>query len=357
MAHILIMTLSILILSLSNGVEARQDIRVLILNEAPRVTIESDWGFEIPQGLDSNKIIIEENGIDHNPFRVIPRGDYLILNGKRYRGGLEIRKGDKGLYVINELDLEDYLKGVVPQEIDHRWDLEALMAQAIVARTYALYYMKENQGKEYHLDSSIMNQVYNGMDGERFRTTYAVMETEGIVLTYEGKVIEAFYHKSCGGHTEDSRDVWAKDAPYLRGVECLEKGEVWERTIRLREIEEALKRDGNPVGKVLRVEIASTSNTGRVTYLRISVKNGASNGSLFIKGNDFRRLLGYTRVPSANFRIEDNGEEIKLYGKGAGHGVGFCQIGAKEMAGQGKDFREILRHYYTGIEIGNLGDL
>jgi stage II sporulation protein D len=349
--------LMLLFFILSSEVEARDNIRVLIMDNAPSVTIESPWGFDLPQGLDSNMIKIDKDGIRSNPLRITPIGDYLVVNGKKYRGSVEIRKSDKGLYVINDLNMEDYLRGVVPQEIDHRWDMEALKAQAVVARTYALYYMKENQGKEYDLDSSIMSQVYNGMDGERFRTTYAVMETEGFVLTYEGKVIEAFYHASCGGHTENSGDVWSKDAPYLRGVECSGTFQTWEKGITFAEIEEALRKDGITIGKVIKLEVAATTNTGRVSYLRIDIRNGNGNKPLYIRANDFRRIFGYTRIPSANFRIEENGEEIKISGKGAGHGVGFCQFGAKEMAEMGKGFREILKHYYKGIEIGSIRDL
>jgi len=205
--------LILLIFILSREVEARDNIRVLIMDDVLSVTVESPWGFDLPQGLNSNSIEIGMDGVKSNPLKITPIGDYLILNGKKYRGGIEIRKSEKGLYVINDLDIEDYLKGVVPQEIDHKWEMEALKAQAVVARTYAFYYMKENKTKEYDVEASIMNQVYNGMDGEKFRTNIAVIETEGIVLTYKGKVIEAFYHASCGGHTENSGDVWAKDAP------------------------------------------------------------------------------------------------------------------------------------------------
>lgn len=357
MSRIILNVFLLTALLLSKEVEARENIRVLIMVDIPSVTVESPWGFDFPQGLNSSSITVDKEEIRSNPFRITPVGDYLILNGKRYRGSIEVRKDEKGLYVINDLNIEDYLKGVVPQEIDHKWDMEAIKAQAIVARTYALYYIKENSVKEYDLDSSIMSQVYSGMDSERSRTTLAVIETEGIILTYEGKVIEAYYHASCGGHTENSGDVWSKDAPYLRGVECPETSQPWEKRITLGEIESALRKDGMTIGRVVRVEISSTTDTGRVSYLKIHLKNGGLSEPLYIRANDFRRIFGYTRIPSTNFRIEGNGDEIKLSGRGAGHGVGFCQFGAKELSERGKVFKEILKHYYKGIEIGNLGDL
>lgn len=357
MTRILIGSILLIFLFLSNETEAKDNIRVLIMEDVPSVTVESPWGFDLPQGLNSNRVEIDREGVKTNPLRVTPIGDYLILNGKKYRGNIEIKKGEKGLYIINALNIEDYLKGVVPQEIDHKWDMEALKAQAVVARTYALYYMKENRNKEYDLEASIMSQVYNGMDGEKSRTTISVIETEGIVLTYDGKVIEAFYHASCGGHTENSGEVWSKDAPYLRGVECPEPGQPWERRITLGEIETALRKDGINPGRVISAEIASTTGTGRVGYLKIFVINGGVNEPLYIRGNDFRRIFGYTRIPSAYFRLNGSGDEIRITGKGAGHGVGLCQFGAKELAERGRGFKEILRHYYRGIEIARVRDI
>jgi stage II sporulation protein D len=345
--------LILLIIILSGEVEAGDNIRVLIMENTPSATIESPWGFDLPQGINSNRIDIDKERIKYNPYKITPIGDYLILNGKKYRGSIEVRKGEKGIYIINDLNIEDYLKGVVPQEMDHKWDMEALKAQAIVARTYARYYMKENKGKEYDLESSILSQVYNGMDGERFKTNVAVMETGDIILTYEGNPIEAFYHASCGGRTENSGDVWAKDAPYLMGVECTEISQSWEREMTVGEIETALRKEGVIKGSIIKLEVSSTTNTGRVSYLKVSVNNGNSREQIYIRGNDFRKAIGYTKIPSTYFRMVVNGAGVKFLGKGAGHGVGFCQFGAKEMAERGKNFNEILRHYYRGVDIGN----
>lgn len=358
MTRTLLKILFLTIFYLSSEVEARNNnIRVLIMDNTPSLTIESPWGFDLPEGLNSNRIKIDKDGVKSNPLRITPIGDYLIVNGKKYRGSIEIRKNEKGLYVINDLNIEDYLKGVVSQEIDHKWEMEALKAQAVVARTYAFYYMKENRTKEYDVEASILSQVYNGMDGERDRTNLAVAETEGIVLTYEGKVIEAFYHASCGGHTENSGDVWAKDAPYLKGVQCPEKGQPWERRITLGEIESALRKEGVYKGKIIKVDIASTTKTGRVSYLKIVVRNGGIDETFYIRGNDFRKIFGYIGIPSTYFRLEGKGDEIKLSGKGAGHGVGLCQFGAKELAEEGKGFKEILKYYYRGVEIGRIAEL
>jgi len=148
-----------------------------------------------------------------------------------------------------------------------------------------------------------------------------------------------------------------KRRPYLRGVECPEAGQPWERKIALEEIESALRKEGVSTGKVIKVNIASITSTGRVSYLKIVAKNGGINEAFYIRGNDFRKIFGYTRIPSTYFKLEGNGDEIKLSGKGAGHGVGFCQFGAKELSERGRGFREILKHYYHGVDIGKIREL
>lgn len=339
----------ILPLLLPLKVEAKT-VRVLIIESLEKVILDAPWDIVLPDGTKTQKIEISQDGII-DALRITSEGDYININGKRYRGLIEIRKGEKGIYIINELDLEDYLKGVLPQEMNPRWEMEALKVQAVAARTYTLYRIKKNDGKEYDLCATILSQLYNGMDGESFRTTYAIMETEGLILTYEGETVEALYHGSCGGHTEDYIDVWPKDNHYLKGVGCVcSKGiETWQRKLTLKEIEDALRKDLVIVeDKVLRVEVGSKTDTERVRDLKIWVNNG---GSLSIRANDFRRILGYTRIPSAFFTVEEGEEEINLIGKGAGHGVGLCQLGAKKMAEMGADFKVILRHYYSGVDL------
>ncbi len=271
------------------------------------------------------------------------RGD-LLINGTHYLGNIEVWKGNSGLYLINELPLEEYVKYVVGAEVGRNWDMEALKAQAVISRTYALY-QKKFRGKEnYDLTSSVLHQVYKGNTVDK-RVSYAVLNTAGEVLVYDGKVIEALYHSTCGGRTEDAEEVFGKSYPYLSPVtsSCeLSPYWIWERNIPAGEIEDALNVDG-----IKEIFVTAYTSTKRVKTLDILY--GQSRMS--VKATDLRRLLGWKRLPSTNFTVSrDNGNFI-FEGKGYGHGVGLCQWSALEMAKKGMNYREILSFFYPGTTL------
>ncbi|HTR45283.1 MAG TPA: SpoIID/LytB domain-containing protein, partial [Thermodesulfovibrionales bacterium] len=134
------------------------------------------------------------------------KGD-LLMNGMHYTGDIEVWKGDRGLYLINELPLEDYVESVVASEVGANWEIEALKTQAVISRTYAVQKMRTNAASQYDLTSSVLHQAYKGNNAQ-IQITYAVKETEGEILTYEGKPIEAFYHSTSGGMTEEAEEVF-----------------------------------------------------------------------------------------------------------------------------------------------------
>jgi stage II sporulation protein D len=144
----------------------------------------------------------------------------LLVNGKPYRGVVEITPADDGMLVINELHVEEYLVGLINCEISSQWPMEAVKAQAVIARTYALYQKEARRGAPYHLESTVLDQVYEGCLIEDSRALRGVRDTEGEVLTWRGEVIQAFFHSSCGGHTEASENVWGFPLPYVAGVDC-----------------------------------------------------------------------------------------------------------------------------------------
>ncbi len=177
---------------------------------------------------------------------------YVKVNGKKYRGVVEVTPADKGLLVVNELPLEDYLIGLINCEISSQWPMEAIKAQAVIARSYAVYQKESRKGAPYQLESTVMDQVYDGCEVEDSRAARGVKETSGEVLTYDNKVIQAFYHSNCGGHTEASENVWGVPLPYLRGVDCvycLKAPSVkWELTLPLKRVETLLREGGYQVG-------------------------------------------------------------------------------------------------------------
>ena len=171
--------------------------------------------------------------IGKRPVRLSSASGVIQVNGKGYRGWVEIRKKKNGLLlVVNELDIEEYLKGVVAAEIPPDWEFEALKAQAVASRTYALYQKQSAGNRPYHILATVDSQLYSGNRGEHPQTVRAVQETRGVVITYQGEIIPAFYHSSCGGHTENAAELWGIDEPFLKGVDCecqeISKYGLWE---------------------------------------------------------------------------------------------------------------------------------
>lgn len=271
------------------------------------------------------------------------KGD-LLVDGARYPGKIEVCKDGAGMYLINELPLEEYVRNVVSWEVGPNWDLEALKVQAVIARTYALFKKSARNNTSYDVTSTVLDQVYRGDVSDEL-VSDAVAQTRGEVLTYGGKLIEAFYHSTCGGETEDPREVFGRKYPYLRPVKSkcdLSPYRVWEREIPLKEISKAL---GVPVVRGL--SIRSYTSTGRVRTLRVSLDRRVTT----VYATDLRKMLGWKRLPSTNFTFTRKGNNLFFRGKGYGHGVGLCQWGALEMARDGKNYRQILSFYYPGTTI------
>ena len=301
-------------------------------------------------GADTIKVLIINEVYPHAPAKDEKiekmgslKGDLLVL-GSHYSGNIEVWKGEGGLYLVNELPLEDYVKEVVMAEVGSNWEIEAMKVQAILSRTYGIYQKKANGNSLFHITSSVLHQAYKG-NGSDARVAYAVEETAGEILTYNGKPIEPFYHSTCGGKTEDSREVFGKSYPYLRPVESNCESSpywVWERRIPLTEIEKVINISG-----IKELLIKSYTSTERVKELSIE----SDSGTTTIKATDLRKFLGWSRLPSTNFNLKRDGESIIFEGKGYGHGVGLCQWSALQMARQGKNYKEILSFFYPGTMI------
>ena len=305
-----------------HNASAGQIIKVLIVNEAyPRVPAKNEH--------------LEKLGSMN--------GDLLVM-GTRYSGNIDIWKGKNGLYIINELPMENYIKDVVAAEVSADWDMEALKAQAVVSRTYAVYQKNMNGGSLYHIASSVLDQVYKGNNPDE-RINTAVDQTRGEILTYEGKPIQAFYHSTSDGCTENAEDVFGKAYPYLKSVDTscsISPYSLWQRKIKLSEIEEALDIPG-----LKTITIKSHTSSKRVKELSLTGRAGIST----VLATDFRKALGWSRIPSTNFSLTIEGDSVYFEGKGYGHGVGLCQWCALGMARERKTYREILSYFYPGTTI------
>ncbi len=271
----------------------------------------------------------------------------VILSGFKYPGALDVWKGENGLYIVNEVPLEDYVKGVVAAEVGSKWDAEALKAQAVASRTYAIYQKLNNSANKisYNLTSSVLHQVYKGSDIPE-SIAKAVDDTKGEILTYEGSPIAAFYHSTSGGITEDPVEVFGKSYPYLKSVETnceISPYYMWEKRIPVSELEKALSTSG-----LKDIFIDSYTDSNRVKNFKIITETD----EFTIPGNDLRKNLGWERLPSILITSLTRSGNIYIFeGKGYGHGVGMCQWSALEMAKEGKNYKEILSKFYPGTTL------
>ena len=285
----------------------------------------------------------------------------LKLDGTPYRGSLCIdhRKGKTKLTTVNEVMLEDYLYGVVPNEMGYAWPMEALKAQAVAARTYVMHDMKKHASEGYDVCATTHCQVYRGKQKEHTRTNQAVDATKGEYLTYKGKTILSLFHASGGGYTENSEYVWGKREPYLRGVPDYNESP-WEVNVTLDKLASVLKARGKSVGDIREIKLSKLEKqpvkavdrgvSGRVRTMTIV----GENGSVQVSGNDMRSMLGLKStlfdIDKRTFEEKESGS-FTIKGYGFGHGLGMSQWGAKAMADKKKDYKEILKHYYSGTDI------
>lgn len=323
------------------------DVSITGVTGNEKIPILSNSELEIKTGKEGVLV----NGTSYSSLIADARESRLKVNGKGYRGRIEIVKDNSSLLIINELNLEDYLVGLINHEISSRWPKEAVKAQAVVARTYALYQKKARKDPRYDLESTVASQVYGGSDSEDELAFQAVKETEGEVALYNGELIQALYHSSCGGRTEAAEDVWGKDVPYLKSIKdphCTEAPNYfWQYKIGLNELSERLRRLDGGIGSISSVSVKKKSRSGRAMSISIRHSNGVSD----VSGKDFREALGFENLRSTDFTVKVKGDSVSFAGSGGGHGVGMCQWGAKGMAEDGRTYKEILKWYYPGITI------
>jgi stage II sporulation protein D len=297
---------------------------------------------------------VEIDGARAGGFRLRSEAP-IRLNGRDYPAPLEIVPTGAGLAVVNELPLEDYVVGVLQAEAGEKWPREALRAQAIVARTYAAYHRTIAGARPYHVIASTAHQQYAGRVPAASPIWGAVRETVGQVLHWEGDLFPAFYHTESGGYTEDPRTVFAaRNMPGLKAVRCeFSAGSphyYWNLDLRLADLSEILKKHDVAVGAVTAIEV-----TERTASLRAAVVTvHGTRGSARLRGNDFRRMIGYDTFKSTLFAVAVDSAAAHFSGRGYGHGVGLCQWGAKGMAEQGYPARQILEFYYPGTTFGSL---
>ncbi len=313
-------------------------------------------------------------GVAADPAGGPPQGDFQ-LQQRRYRGQLQVLMGRSGLQAVNHLPLETYLPSVVGSEMPASWPQDALRAQAVAARTYVLRQRKP--AAAFDVSATVSSQVYKGIEAETASTREAVAATRGQVLTFEGGLANAVFHSSGGGTTENSGDIWSRQLPYLVSVPDFDTSSPvsqWQQRLDPEQLRKAFRE----IGGALRIDVLATTGSGRIRQARVT----GPAGTLVLTGPELRNRLG---LRSTLVRFETVAPEVALVvsaeapgsqpqplpplpaieaqplqlpqpalmaiGRGFGHGVGMSQWGAYAMAQQGRDYRQILSHYYRGTEL------
>jgi stage II sporulation protein D len=273
-------------------------------------------------------------------------GQNIEVNGLSYRGDIWVSTVDEQIFVINSLDLEEYLYGVIPREISPSWPEQALKTQAVAARTYALYHMIMRKHEIYDVFSTTSSQVYGGKVSEHPSAIRAVDQTKGEVLICNGKLVLALYHANSGGRTEQMGNVWPGGYTYLKSVKddfsIKRPGYSWDKKLEMAEIEKCFKKFGLDISSIVNIVPVERAESGRIKKLEIMHESG----SFFLSGNSFRLMVGPAKIKGSNFEVKKEKEKFSFSGTGYGHGVGMSQWGVNSMAKKGYDYSQILKFYY-----------
>ncbi len=277
---------------------------------------------------------------------VTPKLGFSRLNGHFFRGIIKIVAKKGRITVVNILPIEEYVRGVINREALPNWPLEAKKAQAVLARTFAVYQkIYHPRSPLYDLAPSVLDQVYGGLERENVSSNRAVKETKGEVLTINNMPLKIYFHSTCGGRTASAKEVWGKNVSYLKSVKCpyCSRSPLyrWTRIYRSSLIEKRLKKAGYATGRIRSVSVIRGKT--RVKAVKIN--------KTIIPVNAFRAAVGYTAIWSNNFTVSLRHHKITFRGKGAGHGVSVCQYGMAGMAKLGKKYDEILKFYLKGVTL------
>ncbi|HUH63700.1 MAG TPA: SpoIID/LytB domain-containing protein [Terracidiphilus sp.] len=271
---------------------------------------------------------------------------------------IEVRAGDDVLLVTALLPMEEYVAGVLAGETGNFKSEEALKAMAVAVRTFALHFGSRHalEGFEFCDTTHCQDLRLSGIDARLRKIAEA---TAGEVLWYDGEPAATYYHANCGGTTEDGRYILGNDearAPYLTQHSdhyCVRhSGAEWRSEVSKRELQRALADDGVVIpGSLRSVSVLHRTSSGRVEVVRV-----VGSASVSVSGIAFRsavgRHIGWERLKSNWYDVSDRGDHVVFHGRGLGHGVGLCQIGAEVMGQEGRSYRQILSYYYPGTRLG-----
>jgi len=344
-------------------------VRILLMDKAQKATLSINGYYTITGSLSNvldhgkdleQTTIFVKNGRFHIGNKWYDTSELQIknihdngirLNKNKYQGTIRfVRQTNNRLSVIEEIDLEHFVASVLGCEMPQAWEDDALRCQSVAIRTYVENRRKRENNAPYHLGK--WDLAYKGISGETPRIRKLALETKGIVMTYQGKIFPAYFHSTCGGHTENVEHVFGKEnIPPLSGVKCGycndSKYYTWSVDIKKSIIEQNLKKAHVNVSRIYSIQTVEPGRGGHYSMVKIN----SANGSEKLNANKFRLLIGPNSLYSTAFWTKNNGSNITFFGKGWGHAVGLCQYGAQGMAKKGQQWQKILEHYYPGMEL------
>jgi stage II sporulation protein D len=315
----------------------------------------------------------------------------LLFHGIKYRGKIHLYCHGKYIYVVNYLPLEEYVMGVVPKEIGtgKKVTMEALKAQAVVARSYAIAMMGKHKNEGFDICNKTHCQVYGGKSAETYKSNLAVKKTKGEVLYSDGKVVAPYYHAYCGGWTATPNEAWpgakySKNFTSVRCDGCQKHNYYWKKEFSESYFLKKLKKNGYKLKQIRKIRVLKLSRSRRITALMLFGKGE----TIIISGQVLRRIFGATSIKSTTFNIKlkknsetsnnkgkydsigriirlhsisdiikrrikskDRGTKILIDGKGYGHGVGLCQNGAIYYSKMGYSYKFILKKYIKNVKL------
>lgn len=353
-------------------------VQIAIVRQAPSVAVFSDgeadlvlpggrkkaleWKGELVLRPRVGGLRLAQTALPSETHLAPRAGSTLRIGGHRYRGPFILRL-DPGqtVTVVESVAVEDYLEGVLPHEMDPNWPLEALKAQAVVARTFTYANMGKFRKEGFDLTNDTRSQVYRGLTMVNENVRAAVRQTRGEVLGWKGKLLPVYYHACCGGQTTDASSPWGAEkgqtpAP-LRGVKdpwCKASPHTnWTAYFAWDDLMNAA--DGvNPLpGPLKALKIGRKDLAGYV----LSFTASAGDQAIALKATDFRARLGAGDLKSLKIRRIDRRQKgLQFHGGGSGHGVGLCQWGARLQAEKGRSYEKILLFYFPGAELSEVAE-
>lgn len=296
--------------------------------------------------------------------RLSVRGQMLRLGVEPVPYELEVLANPKaGIDVVARLDIETYLAGVLPSEMPASWPIEALKAQAVAARSFVVKTAHERKSRHFDVDSTIMDQVYKFLHEAQEHPEWkdkiarAIDETRGEILADDRqRTVKAFYSADCGCQTEDPKFVWGTIEAFqsVRDPSCDQlKPKQWDLSLKKREVREKIVAAyGLPENSSLRtLQVAGKTPSGRVASVVANLDVGGSLKQIIFNSQEFRKIFGFDKIRSTDFRLLWLGDRLQILGSGIGHAVGLCQTGAQALAQGGMKYNEILKVYYPKLKL------